>query len=303
MANEAEAFELTYPLGAASRLTGLSPELLRAWERRHGVVEPLRTPGGTRRYTAEQLERLRRLKAAVDAGHRISQVASLSDDDLARLVHSEPPPSGGIPTRLWTALEALDGHETQRLLTRQFTALGPVAFARDFAYPFIREVGERWASGRLDIAAEHLATVALRALLGSALVPSRASLDGPRVVLATPSGERHELGLQMAALAIMGAGANPVYLGAEVPIETLLSAAEQADADAVALSIVNLPAAEAQRAVAALRAGLPQTVRLWLGGSGAAALERVDGVEHLDDLAALEERVARLGFERRGTNR
>ena len=72
-----EAVEFTYPLRTAARLTGLSPERLRDWERRHGVVEPLRTPGGTRRYSTEDLERLRLLKAAVDAGNRISQVARL----------------------------------------------------------------------------------------------------------------------------------------------------------------------------------------------------------------------------------
>jgi hypothetical protein len=117
-----ETEELTYPLRTAARLTGLSPELLRAWERRHGVVEPLRTPGGTRRYSAADLERL--------------------------------------------------------LL--------------------IREIGERWANRQIGIASEHLATGVLRSLLGSALVPTATALLGPRVVLATPTGERHELGLLMA---------------------------------------------------------------------------------------------------------
>ena len=64
MANtRSEDLELTYPLRTAARLTGLSPDLLRAWERRYGVVEPTRTPGGTRRYTAADLERLRLVKA------------------------------------------------------------------------------------------------------------------------------------------------------------------------------------------------------------------------------------------------
>ena len=66
--------EVTFPVGAVSKLTGLSPHVLRAWERRYGVVEPLRSEGGTRRYRESDLEKLRLVKAAVDAGHRIGQV-------------------------------------------------------------------------------------------------------------------------------------------------------------------------------------------------------------------------------------
>ena len=72
---KSEPVELTYPLRTATRLTGLSPEVLRARERRYGVVQPLRTSGGTRRYRAADLERLRLVKAAVDAGHRVGEVA------------------------------------------------------------------------------------------------------------------------------------------------------------------------------------------------------------------------------------
>jgi len=79
-----QALELTYPLRTVARLTGLSPEVLRAWERRYRVVTPARTPGGTRRYSAADLERLRLLKAAVDAGHRIGDVARLDVAELSR---------------------------------------------------------------------------------------------------------------------------------------------------------------------------------------------------------------------------
>src|SRR5688572_16347090 len=74
----------TYPLHAVVRMTGLSPEILRAWERRYRAIEPLRTPGGTRRYRAADVERLRLLKAAVAAGFRIGKVARLSAAELAR---------------------------------------------------------------------------------------------------------------------------------------------------------------------------------------------------------------------------
>lgn len=292
-----DAVELTYPLRTAARLTGLSPELLRAWERRHGVVAPLRTPGGTRRYSAADLERLRLVKAAVDAGNRIGQVAHLELAELKRVsAGAESRPAGRLDEIL-AALEHLDSGESQRLLSLQLSALGPARFAREIALPLVHEIGERWANGQMGIAPEHLATGVLRSLLGSALQPTATSLLGPRIVFANPTGERHELGLLMAALTALGAGANPLYLGVELPVEDLLGAVELTGAAALALSIVTVPTAQATRSVSALRGGLADEVRLWLGGAGASGIELPDGVEHIESLEDLEQRVVLLGFE------
>lgn len=292
--------ELTYPLRTAARLTGLSPELLRAWERRHGVVEPLRTPGGTRRYSAANLERLRLVKAAVDAGNRIGQVAHLELAELKRVsAGGEARPAGRLDEIL-AALDHFDSAEVQRLLSLQLSALGAARFARQIALPLVREIGERWANGQMGIAAEHLATGVLRSLLGSALAPTATSLLGPRIVFATPTGERHELGLLMAALTALGAGANPVYLGVELPVEDLVSAVEGTSAAALALSLVTIPNSQATRTVSALRGGLADAVHLWLGGAGAIDIDLPDAVERIESLEDLEQRVALLGFESAG---
>ncbi|HVP27948.1 MAG TPA: MerR family transcriptional regulator [Myxococcota bacterium] len=292
--------EPTYALGAASRLTGLTPSLLRAWERRYGAVQPLRTPGGTRRYRAADLERLQLLKAAVDTGHRIGQLARLDAAELERLVTpSEASPRPRLDEILG-ALDSLDGAAAQRLLSLQLSALGAVGFARELALPLLREIGERWATQRMAIASEHMATGVVRSMLGSALQPTPTSLRGPRIVFATPSGERHEIGLQMAALTALGAGANPVYLGADLPVEEVLGAADRTGAAAVALGLVSLPAVQAARAVNALRGGLPLQVHVWLGGAGARDVELADGVERIESLETLEQRVARLVFEAPG---
>ncbi len=131
--SNSEALELTYPLKAAARLTGLSPELIRAWERRYGVVTPIRTPGGTRRYRATDLEHLILVKAAVDRGHRIGEVARLDPAELERGAAASPMPSSGQLQEILSALERLDGAEAQRLLSLQLSVLGPARFAREFA--------------------------------------------------------------------------------------------------------------------------------------------------------------------------
>jgi DNA-binding transcriptional MerR regulator len=290
--------ELTYPLRSAARLTGLSPEVLRAWERRYAVVEPLRTPGGTRRYRASDLERLRLLKAAIEAGHRIGSLAGLSNTELEQLGSArEAAPRDRLEDVL-RALDALDGAEAQRLLALQLSALGAVRFAREIAMPLVREIGERWLGQRMRIASEHLATAVLRSMLGSALQPSATALRGARVVFSTLAGERHELGLLMAALSAMGAGANPVYLGPELPVEDMLHAVERSGAAALALSVVAAPAGEVAAPLAALRAGLPADVHLWIGGAGAGALTLPPGVERIESFEQLEQRVGLLDFEK-----
>ncbi len=288
--------ETTYALGAVSRLTGLSAEVLRAWERRYGAVRPARTPGGTRRYRARDLERLRLLKAAVDAGHRIGEVVGLEDEELARRAHPKASAADDPIRHALAAIARFDAAEAQRLLALQLSALGPTHFATQVAAPLVREVGERWADGTLSIAGEHLASGVLRAMLGSALQPGAAALIGPRIVFATPAGERHELGLQMAALTAMGAGAAPIYLGADLPDAELLLAVERTKAAALALSLVSCDGAA--RSLAALRAKLPSEVQLWIGGARAASLPPIGGVECIPSLEALEARVVRLGFEK-----
>jgi len=290
--------EITYPLGAATRLTGLSAEVLRAWERRYGAVRPPRTPGGTRRYRAQDLERLRLLKAAVDAGNRIGDVARLDEAELIQRANPNRETSDQRLEQTLSALKGLNGTESQRLLANQLSALGPVRFASDFALPLVREIGERWATGRISIASEHLASGLLRSMLGSALQPNALSLMGSRIVFATPSGEPHELGLLMAALSAMGAGAAPIYLGAQLPLEELLQAVERTKASALALSLVTIGVDAAAKTIAKLRAGLAPEVQLWLGGAAASRLPPIAGVECIQSLEAFEGRVVRLGFEK-----
>ncbi|MCH2169953.1 MerR family transcriptional regulator [Myxococcota bacterium] len=292
---EAVTTEPTYPLGITARLTGLSPELLRAWERRYAAVEPLRTPGGTRRYRARDLERLRLLKAAVVAGKRIGQIAHLDLEQLrhAAVVSDSPAPSSPIEAML-DSLVRLDAAEFQRALSLQLSTLGPRRFVDHIAAPLAREVGERWARGELSIAAEHLSTGALRSLLGSALQPSSKSLGGPQVVFATPPKEGHEMGIMMAALAAIEAGSNVTYLGPNMPVEELIQAVETVDAAALALSIVTLSPDDAEHVISQLREELPDKVALWLGGSGVGEIESRPGIEMITDLDTLEQRIALL---------
>jgi DNA-binding transcriptional MerR regulator len=294
--DDAAPGEPTYPVRAAARMTGLTPDLLRAWERRYGVVSPVRTKGGTRRYRASDLERLRLLKAASDAGHRIGELAGLDREALERRLASPSEAPTSAVEAVVAALGRLDGDEAERLISLQLAALGPVRFARELALPLLHEIGERWAGDRLCAASEHLGTALLRSLLGTALRPTLTSRQGPRIVFATPAGDRHELGLLIAALVALGAGGNPLYLGPELPVEELVHAVNVVGAGALALGITVLPAGEALAAVRALRAALPDAVELWIGGARARELALSAGAIALDSLETLERRVTLLAL-------
>lgn len=285
--NEREdAEEAVYSVGAAARITGLSTHALRAWERRYGAVVPQRTDGGTRRYTRTQVERLRLLKAGVDAGHRISELAQLSDAALERRVAAGLPDTRLPVGELLAATQRMDSEAFERLLGVQLAALGPRRFARDVAAPLLRDVGDRWSRGEFSVAQEHLASSATRGMLGAALRAS-SDHDGPRIVFTTPTGERHEFGALIAAVVAMGAGAAVTYLGPDTPADELANAARHIGARAVAISVVNLAVDDVRTYLTELRERLPTRVEIWVGGPG--EIDGVAGVQRVD-LDELERR-------------
>ncbi len=286
--------EETYSVGRVARLTGVSPDLLRAWERRYGAVEPVRTPGGTRRYRAEDIDRLRLLKAVVDAGSRIGDVASLSTEELERRVSPAAAVDAAPLERAIAALARLDGVEAEQLIAGQLAGLGPVRFAKEFALPLLQRIGHEWREERMCVAAEHMGSALLRSLLGSALRPTAAHRGAPVVVFATLPGERHDIGLLIAALAALGAGAQPVFLGADLPVPELVRALELTGGQAVALSAVVQPREELEAGLEELRAALPDSVEIWVGGAAADGAETPEGVRPIETLARLEQRVELL---------
>jgi DNA-binding transcriptional MerR regulator/methylmalonyl-CoA mutase cobalamin-binding subunit len=287
--------EATYSLGAVVRLTGLSPHVLRAWERRHGAVRPLRTAGGTRRYRESDVARLRLLQAAVEAGHPIGDVARLSEAELRRRLDAEARPRPLLKPIL-DAIERLDASEAERLLGLQLSALGPHRFASWVATPLLHDVGALWARGRLCIASEHLASALLRSLLGASLRRGPAAGGRPVMIFTTAPGERHELGVLVCAVVAAELGASSVYLGPDLPPGEVVDAARRLEASVVAVGTTDgRPAPERARALGELREALPAEIQLWVGGAGSEDVELGSGIQRIADLEALEQKVALLG--------
>lgn len=255
-----------YRIGELARRTGVSPDLLRAWERRYGLIEPVRTAGGFRVYSEADEQRVRAMQAQLARG-----VAAAEAARLARASGSAPPEEG-----LLDVLLAFDEPGAQRILDRLLAALTPEAVVRDTILPLLRELGVRWEAGAVSVAQEHFATGILRGrMLG--LARGWGGGAGPLAVLACPPGERHDAGLLAFGLALRGQGWRIVYLGADTPFETLAAEAERLRAALVVLALV-----AGERRQGELKA-LARRVPLALGGAAAnAQLARAVGAELLD---------------------
>jgi DNA-binding transcriptional MerR regulator/methylmalonyl-CoA mutase cobalamin-binding subunit len=293
-----------HPIGVVAERTGLSLDVLRVWERRYAVVEPTRDEAGRRMYTDADIDRLRLLAQATSGGRSIGQVAALPVDALRALVRDEeaarwavrrPAASGGgTEAIVEAALErtrAMDGAGVEAVLRRAASLLGVPAFVEEVVPAFARRIGDEWHAGRLGVAQEHLATGVVRPLLAQLRNALPVSASAPVLLVATPVGERHEIGALLVAAAASVEGWRVTYLGPDVPSEAIAQAALDTGVRAVALSSVYVDDRERVAAeLADLRARLPADVAILAGGAGLAGLtsarERVDVVV-LESLAEL----------------
>ncbi len=282
MAPEQHLERARYSIRLAARMSGISAHTLRMWERRYGFPVPLRTEGGARRYTEDDVATLKLISQALELGYRAGDVVGKPPDNLRRMIAEQKPsavatPAAGEPPQIDKVLAALardDLGSVREQLRHAVAALGPKRFLTHFAQPLAHEVGERWARGELAVRQEHavsdLLTTQIRTLVAGFELP-----DGrPRVLLTTLPDELHGLALDMVALFLALHQAGPRSLGISTPVHEIAQAAIALDVDVVGLSISGAtPAATVAQAVSALLAELPRRVEVWVGGGGARSEE------------------------------
>lgn len=285
----------SYAVGAVSRITGLSPHVLRAWERRYGAIHPERTPGGSRRYASADVQRLKLLRAAVESGHPISELAPLSDAELQRRASEAARSATATPVdEILGAAYRLDARALERLLGTQFAALGPRLFAYEIALPLLQEIGRRWERGEMSVASEHMTSAVMRSMLGIALRGTEWATSAPAILFTTPPGELHEFGILVGALVTLGVGGNAVYLGPGLPAQEVVQAASVLGASVVVVGFAMTDDQTRISYLRALREDLPEDVEIWIGGDGDEGPARPAGVERLADFDELERRVLPL---------
>ena len=275
-------------IGEFAQRVGVSPELLRAWEQRYGLLNPVRSSGGFRLYGDEDAARVARMRRALDQG--------LSAAQAARVALEGDRPSQDLiedaRTRLLGAIERYDEAGVQAALDDALAAFGLEAFVRDLILPTLTEIGRGWEAGEVEISQEHFASNLIRGrLLSLARLWGRGA--GPLALLACAPGEQHDISLLAFGLLLRSYGWRILFLGADTPITTLTEAAQTTGPAAIVLVTFD-PGLLKPEAAALGR--LARIAPLFLSGPGAS--EPLSGrgrVPRLDgDVIAAAEAVVRM---------
>lgn len=283
---------LLHPIKVVAIKTGLSPHLIRVWERRYGAVTPGRTSSRRRMYSEREIERLKLLQALTKSGHSIGNIATLDMEELRSLhtrgeatAHSSLVEShrggkraagGSFVSRCLDAVVRLDQPAFEAALQDGVVSLGQQGVLVHVIAPLAEAVGNLWMEGTIGVAHEHFASAILRTFLGNMSRPYAPSETAPHLITATPTGQLHELGAMLIAAAATSLGWQATYLGASIGPAEIASALRQTRAKAVGISIVYPAddpgvAAELRR----LKQLMPVDVTLLVGGRAAASQRAV----------------------------
>ena len=261
-------------IGELSRRLGVSDHVLRAWENRYGLLQPVRSPGGFRLYSEADEWRIRRMQAYLADGLSAAEAAraALSGDASTPPGQPAGPPRAasagdGLSAALRQALDAFDEPAAQAVLDRLLADLSVPAVLRDVVLPYLAELGERWQRGTASVAMEHFASNVIRGRLAG-LARGWGSGHGPQALLACPPGELHDMALMVFGIVLHRNGWRIGYLGANTPVEELERAIDASHPDLVVL------AATVPETLEPLRpelASLARRAPLALAGAGATA--------------------------------
>lgn len=310
----------------ASQLSGLSPHVIRIWERRYGALNPSRTCTNRRMYCEEAIERLKLLRELTENGHRIGNVARLSTEDLraqvgalrqrsavvASATSSTVPATGTFSVDATTPLEtpqefvqagiaaarAYDSDRLRRLLHRARQQFGHRAMLHQVVCPLIHDIGTAWQQGNLRPSHEHVATAVIRELLLTPVPGSQTAPTAPEIVISTPVGEMHELGALLVSSSARDLGWRVTYLGPNLPTEEIAACARARQARAVGLSVVYPEGCPViQEKLRKLRQLLPEPMVLIVGGRAAQGYARNlqdVNIQWADSLNSLDQILVRV---------
>lgn len=243
-----------HPIRHVVLRTGLTAHVIRAWERRYGAVKPKRTIKNRRLYSEADIERLSLIKKASGNGHSIGQLAGMTKEELLAIVkHGDTGTATAVPSIIMeeresspefyyeaclAAVKDLDIRGLDRALNLATIRLTRLSLIDQVVAPVVQKIGEFWAEGSLKVAQEHMASAVIRSFLGDLLRSSEVPPGAPKMILTTPTGQIHELGVLMVSTVAVAVGWRAIYLGPNLPAEEIAAAVERTGAKIVALSIV-----------------------------------------------------------------
>jgi MerR family transcriptional regulator, light-induced transcriptional regulator len=225
------------PIRVIASLTGVNAITLRAWERRYGLIRPLRTAKGHRLYTHGHVEQIRRAQALVERGVPISRVRALLDAEVDPAPLQRPRgPWIAYVDRMAAAIASFDEFELDRIYEEALSIHSIDRITVKLFLPLLAQLGERWDRLSGGVAEEHFFATYLRSKLGARLMHRMRFAVGPKLVAACAPGEQHEIGLLLFAIEAHAVDMRTILLGADTPLDELLQAQRRCGGDAVVVS-------------------------------------------------------------------
>lgn len=295
----------THRIHRVAKLTGLSRDVIRVWERRFALLTPMRGANRYRNYSDEDVRLLRYLKARVDAGWSIGELSKLGREELLNRAHAAvPKPSfvdntfSRLVEELLNCLEPFDRVTFEKRLNGAVAVVPFEEALHGILLPLQERVGLLWHDGGVDIAIEHYVTKQIQQKIFAALNQLPVADFGPKVVIACPPGEEHDIAAVTVAYRCRVRGCRIHYLGANVPIPSLATFCRTVKPD---LTIMSVPLVlledEATQLVRALVNEVSPVSNLAAGGHGAEAMRELllsSQIEILEDFSALDDKLDRL---------
>ena len=241
-----------HSINIAAKRSGLTPHVIRVWEKRYNAVTPVRTETNRRQYSDEDIKRLALLREATLGGHKISNIASLPKDTLKALTEEDrqhiqvdervpvmqAPESDTHLESCLVAIKALDQKKLEEELTRSALSLGHQGMIMRVVAPLAQKLGHLWRLGEITAAHEHFASALIRTFLANISKPFAITDSAPGIVIATPVGQLHELGAVIVSATASSLGWRVTYLGTNLPAAEIAGAVAQNKASVLGLSIV-----------------------------------------------------------------
>jgi DNA-binding transcriptional MerR regulator len=269
--NEEISLTPKYLIGSVTKLTGLSTDVVRVWERRYGAVRPARSTGGTRLYSDADIFRLNRLRQAVESGYSISQASKLTERELDELIAGatqSPEPSDPyrvVRERFIDAVRAMDVVSADQELARAAVLFSVGEFVKLVVSPSLEEIRSSRLRKEIALAHEKVAFNLANRLVGSLIRTYTPPVDAGTIMLATPAGERDELIIMLPALLAAAQGWRVIYLGADLSADEIVVSVRSTKASVLLLGIVsNLPRVTEE--LASISRLAPLTTRIWVTG-------------------------------------
>lgn len=280
-----------------AKMTGLSKENLRVWEKRYRLISPQRGSNRYRLYSEEDVDLLKYLISEINLGQSIGELASLGRDEILNRMRQEKAqaPKAEILEHdpligeLEKFLLAIDRAAFEKRLN-EILALLPfdVVFQRVLV-PLQIRIGELWFDEKIGVAVEHYVTTQVKQKLFAAMNMT-SSQNGPKIVIACPPWELHEIGAQMVAYHCSTLGCQAILLGANLPLEDLIHFCTNTNPDGLVLSFTS-PIGENRGKIffAEIVKNISPLYPVWVGGQGISGMEKYIESKNLKIVKALSD--------------